>query len=69
MESEDSAEDVKNWLVEQDLLEQEDEITDAFVELLIDIVRDKHKSGLLTDKFGEEIPVLIHELEYYDKIV
>lgn len=37
--------------------------------MLIDIVRDIHASGLLQDKFGKEIPILIHELEYYDEIV
>ena len=65
----DSAEEVKNWLSEQDLWDKdEDEVTTAFVEMLVDIVKDIHASGLLQQKFGKEIPVLIHELEYYDEI-
>ncbi len=28
----------------------------------------RHASGLLKDKFGREIPILIHEPEYYGKI-
>ena len=44
------------------------EITDAFVSILIDIVREIHEQGLLIQKFGKELPVIIHELEYYDKI-
>ena len=27
-----------------------------------------YASGLLKQKFGKEIPLLIHELEYYDEI-
>ncbi len=65
---EESAEEVQNWLSEQDLLDQEEEITEAFVEMLVEIVREIHASGLLTDRFGKEIPILIHELEYYEEI-
>lgn len=64
----ESAEYVKSWLSEQNLMNREEDITEAFVKLLIDIVRDIHTSGLLRDKFGKEIPILIHELEYYEEI-
>ena len=64
----DTAEDVKEWITEQDLWDSEDEITPKFVELLVAIVQDIHASGLLKDKFGKEIPILIHELEYYEQI-
>ncbi|MCH5272789.1 MAG: hypothetical protein J1E35_03875 [Lachnospiraceae bacterium] len=64
----DTAEDIKEWVSGQNLRDREDEITGAFVELLVAIVKDIHTSGLLKDKFGKEIPVLIHELEYYDEI-
>lgn len=43
-------------------------ITKKFVEVLVDIVKEIHQSGLLTQKFGKEIPIIIHELEYYDEI-
>lgn len=64
----DTAEDIKEWITEQGLWDSEDEITPKFVEFLVAIVQDIHASGLLKDKFGEEIPILIHELEYYEKI-
>lgn len=64
----ESAGDVKSWLSEQNLTDREDEVTEAFVKLLVDIVRDIHTMGLLRDKFGKEIPILIHELEYYEEI-
>ena len=64
----DTAEDVKEWITEHDLWDSEDEINQKFVELLVSIVQDIHASGLMKDKFGREIPILIHELEYYEKI-
>ena len=64
----DTAEDVKEWITEQDLWDSEDEIAPKFIELLVAIVQEIHASGLLKDKFGREIPILIHELEYYEKI-
>ncbi|MCH5343859.1 MAG: hypothetical protein J1E64_07460 [Acetatifactor sp.] len=63
----DTAEDIKEWITEQGLWDSEDEITPKFVELLVTIVQDIHASGLLKDKFGREIPILIHELEYHEK--
>lgn len=64
----ESEEYVKKWISENNLMDREDEVTEAFIKLLIDIVRDIHALGILRDKFGKEIPILIHELEYYDKI-
>ena len=43
-------------------------ITQAFVNVLIEIVQELHKSGFIKEQFGKEIPILIHELEYYDEI-
>ncbi len=48
--------------------EETSEITKAFIAVLIDVVKDIHEKGILTKKFGEELPILIHELEYYDEI-
>ncbi len=64
----DTAEDIREWITEQDLWESEDAINSKFVDLLVAVVQDIHASGLLKDKFGREIPILIHELEYYEKI-
>lgn len=43
-------------------------ITEAFIAVLIEVVRELHESGFIKEQFGKEIPVLIHELEYYEKI-
>lgn len=43
-------------------------VTKKFVEELISIVKEIHQTGLLTEKYGKEIPIIIHELEYYDEI-
>lgn len=43
-------------------------ITHNFVELCIEVVKQLHDEGIVKDKFGRSIPVLIHELEYYDTI-
>ncbi len=79
----ETAETVKKWIItsglpyfeddeiswdNEELMEKTQDITNAFVSILIDIVRDIHEQGLLTRKFGKELPVIIHELEYYDKI-
>ena len=43
-------------------------VTNAFVKVLVDIVKELHQSGFIKEKFGKEIPVIIHELEYYEEI-
>ncbi len=43
-------------------------ITEAFVKELIAVVKELHESGFIRLQFGKDIPVLIHELEYYDQI-
>lgn len=43
-------------------------ITKDFVQVLVQIVKELHSSGFIEEQFGKKIPVLIHELEYYDEI-
>ena len=43
-------------------------ITQAFVELCVATVQELHRSQALDDLFGRSIPVIVHELEYYDAI-
>ena len=45
-----------------------EQITTAFVELLVKLTRELHETGIVTEVFGRSVPVLIHELEYYDEI-
>lgn len=62
------------WLDDSDpilydeLIEKTEKITQAFVALLVGIVREIHEEKILTAKFGRELPIIIHELEYYDEI-
>lgn len=51
-----------------EILEKTEGITKAFVNVLICIVKEIHEQGILTQKFGKEIPIIIHELEYYEEI-
>lgn len=44
------------------------EITHAFVELCIQTTRTLHAEGTIREIFGKSIPVIVHELEYYDEI-
>lgn len=65
---------IKEWVdnnfLNSTLLDEDDEqkITKAFVAILIEIVKELHSSNFIKDKFNKEIPILIHELEYYDEI-
>lgn len=80
---EDTAGIVRDWLSENnfpfyeyedpiwdnnEVYEQTEKITQAFVNLLVDIVKEIHEQKILTAKFGKELPIIIHELEYYDEI-
>ena len=79
----ETAEIVKNWViangfpyyenifcvdVDEETIEKTSEITKSFVSILVDVVREIHEQGILTQKFGKELPIIIHELEYYDEI-
>ena len=45
-----------------------EKITESFVNVLVEIVKELHDSGFVVKEFGKSIPILIHELEYYDRI-
>ena len=79
----DSSELVRDWILENNLPYKENynpydttkdcveflqEITNGFVEILIEVVKEIHKENILIRKFKRSIPILIHELEYYDAI-
>ena len=40
----------------------------AFVSACVRLARHLHAIGLIDKTFGRPIPVLVHELEYYDAI-
>ena len=43
-------------------------IQEQFVGLCIAVARHLHDEGIILKKFGRPIPILVHELEYYDGI-
>jgi hypothetical protein len=53
---------VEAWV---DGLGEVEDVTEAFVEVLIAISQSLHVEGVVTRIFGRPIPVIIHELEYY----
>ena len=80
----ETAKTVRNWVVssgfpyyddddtawqDDNAIENTSQITETFVSVLIESVKEIHKQGVLTRKFGRELPIIIHELEYYDEIV
>ena len=49
-------------------LERWDGVTEAFLALCVRVARRLHDTGVIAAKFGKPIPIIIHELEYYDTI-
>jgi hypothetical protein len=45
-----------------------EQITRNFVSLCVRTARRLHDDGIIQQTFGRPVPVLIHELEYYDQI-
>ena len=43
-------------------------VTQAFVELCVRTARGLHSDGTIARLFGRAVPVLVHEVEYYDAI-
>ena len=50
------------------LCEKCETITRQFIKILICVVKRLHESEFIQDKLGRKIPIIIHELEYYDEI-
>lgn len=44
------------------------EMTRRFVDVCLSTARRLHESGVIVATFGRPVPVLVHELEYYDGI-
>ncbi len=78
----DDGERITNWIKELGLyytdeqenddfdstLELGEQITHEFVEMCVSIAGQLHKEGIIKGKFGKEIPIIVHELEYYEII-
>ena len=51
---------------DEDIDEKSDEFYQAFIETQIAVVQRLFAEGVIAGTFGKNIPVLVHELEYYD---
>jgi hypothetical protein len=49
-------------------LEKVEPMTHEFVQMAVAVVQELHRSGEVARLFGRPVPLLIHELEYYDEI-
>lgn len=48
--------------------ESAERVTHAFVDVCVRLARHLHATGLIEATFSRPVPVLVHELEYYDAI-
>jgi len=72
---EEWARELGYWYTDEDAnrdfdttLSKDEQLTTAFVELLVAVVTDLHSGGDVTRYLGRRVPILIHELEYYEAI-
>jgi hypothetical protein len=49
-------------------LKRVEPMTREFVQMTVEVVQSLHRTGEVARLFGRPVPLLIHELEYYDQI-
>jgi len=59
----EAEEDDDEW---DELLLLDERMQSLFMDVIIEISNRLHREGVISCKFGKDIPVIIHELEYYD---
>ena len=50
------------------VLEISDEIEQQFVRMCVHVAQQLHHTGVILAAFGRSIPIIVHELAYYDTI-
>jgi hypothetical protein len=63
-----SFDDIPADLDDESLGELQVRITAEFVDILVEVIQELHKTGFIQEIFGKPIPIIVHELEYYDQI-
>jgi hypothetical protein len=43
-----------------------EEIQKKFINIIIEHAKKLHESGVIIEKFGRQVPIIIHELEYHE---
>jgi hypothetical protein len=51
---------------EDKLDEQDDQMQLVFMDIIISVIQELHKKGVIKEQLGKEVPIIVHELEYYD---
>lgn len=51
---------------EHKLDEQDERMQAAFMDMIVSVVRELHRRGVVQEALGAEVPIIVHELEYYD---
>ena len=59
---------IQDWVSSLELSNEKDAITETFVNVLVEVSLKLHNDNVIIDVFGKEIPIIIHELEYYEAI-
>jgi hypothetical protein len=59
---------IQDWISNSEISDNEGAITKTFINILTDVSLKLHNDGVIVNVFGKEIPIIIHELEYYDAI-
>ena len=36
----------------------------VFMDIIISVIQELHKRGVIKEQLGKEVPVIVHELEY-----
>ncbi|RZK17755.1 MAG: hypothetical protein EOO43_13205 [Flavobacterium sp.] len=56
----------KNETLFTEILNKGDKFSNEFIEEIITLTKRLFSESIISSKFGKKIPILIHELEYYD---
>ena len=59
---------MQRWIKNNTSDDLSEKVTKKFIDVLVDVSKELHETGFIQDKFGKTIPIIIHELEYYDEI-
>ena len=51
---------------ENKLDEQDNQMQLVFMDIIISVIQELHKRGVVKEQLGKELPIIVHELEYYD---
>ncbi len=63
---EDQEKAIDNKVIFEKILEKGEKFDNEFIEVIITLTKRLFSENVISNKFGKNIPILVHELEYYD---